>query len=75
MTDRPMADRLTREEIQALRFAAHRQLARWSNRRDLQPHRRTQRAALARAVRILGCRAVSRGCELRPLPGNGNDDD
>jgi len=34
MTDRPPADRLSGDEIQALKFAAHRQRARWSNKRD-----------------------------------------
>lgn len=68
MTDRATADRLSGDEIAALKFAAHRQLTRWANKRDLQPHQRTQRAALARAVRIVGDQAFTRGCELHELP-------
>lgn len=69
MTDPATADRLSDDEIQALKFAAHRQLTRWANKRDLQPHQRTQRAALARAARIVGAHAFARGCELHVLPG------
>jgi hypothetical protein len=65
MSDRP-AQRLSGEELVVLRFAAHRQLARWARRRDLDPRRRAQRAALVRAVRTLEDRALAHGCELRP---------
>jgi hypothetical protein len=56
---------LTADEIQALRFAAHRQLARWANRRELQPRQRTRRAALVRAVRVLEDKAFAHGCDLQ----------
>lgn len=46
--------RLSGEEIAALRFAARRQIARWSKRRDLQPRDQDRRAALIRAVGTLG---------------------
>jgi len=68
MTERPTADRLSDDEVQALKFAAHRQLTRWANKRDLQPHHRVQRAALARAARIVGAQAFARGCGLHVLP-------
>jgi hypothetical protein len=41
MSDRPQ--RLTREQILALKYAAHRQLARWTKTRPLPPP--TKRAA------------------------------
>jgi len=58
------ARRLTGDEIQALKFAAHRQLARWANQRELQPRQRARRTALVRAVRVLEDKALSDGCEL-----------
>ena len=64
MTDRP-ADRLSGEEITALKFAAHRQLTRWARKHQLSPHQRTQRAALVRASRTLANQAFAHGCELR----------
>jgi hypothetical protein len=57
--------RLSREEVQALKFAAHRQLARWAKNRPLRPRQHEQRAALVRAVRILEDQAFVNGCELR----------
>ena len=65
MSDRPR--RLSDQEIAILAFAARRQLTRWSNRGDLQPRERQQRAALIRAVRVLDDRALAGGCELRAL--------
>ena len=59
------ARQLTAEQIAALRFAARRQLARWSNKTGLSSHQRAQRAELRRAVGILKDRALVRGCELR----------
>jgi hypothetical protein len=56
--------RLTGDEIQARKFAAHRQLARWASRRDLQPRQRARRTALVRAVRTLEDKALVKGCEL-----------
>ena len=64
MNDEPR--RLTGDEIQALKFAAHRQLARWANRRQLQPRQHARRTALVRAVRVLEDKALSNGCELHP---------
>jgi hypothetical protein len=55
---------LTADEIQALKFAAHRQLARWANKRELHPRQRTRRAALVRAVRMLEDKALAHGCDL-----------
>jgi hypothetical protein len=66
---RPMNEettqRLSRDEISALKFAAHRQLARWAKRGHLRPRQREQRSALVRAVRILERPALTDGCELR----------
>jgi hypothetical protein len=58
--------RLTAEQILALKFAAHRQLARWANKPELHPRQRARRAELVRAVRVLEDRALAAGCELRP---------
>ena len=66
MTDRP-TDRLTGEEVMALKFAARRQLTRWAHQKRLSPHQRAQRTALARAVRVLGEQAYDHGCGLQPL--------
>jgi hypothetical protein len=56
---------LSREEVQALKFAAHRQLARWAKRDQLRSRQREQRTALVRAVRVLEDKAFANGCELR----------
>jgi hypothetical protein len=61
----PPAHRLSHEQLAALRFAAHRQLARWARRHELAPRQRTQRRALIQAVRVLEDRALAGGCELR----------
>ena len=58
--------RLSREEISALKFAAHRQLARWAKTRPLQPRQQARRTALVAAVRTLEVQALADGCELRP---------
>jgi hypothetical protein len=55
--------------VLALKFAAHRQLARWAKSRPLAPRRRERRAAL-KAVRVLEDPALADGCELRAT-GNG----
>lgn len=68
MTDGPRVDRLSGDEIQALKFAAHRQLARWAKKSGLSSRQRAQRGALTRAVGILGNRALGRGCELQVPP-------
>lgn len=67
MSDAP-APRLSGEQVQALKFAAYRQLARWSKRPRLSPRQHAQRNALTSGVRILQDRAFADGCELR-VPG------
>jgi len=63
MSDEP-TPRLSREQVLALKFAARRQLARWSNKRELSSHQHAQRTALTCAVRILQDQAFADGCEL-----------
>ncbi len=63
MSDQP--PQLTGEQILALKFAAHRQLARWADNPELQPRQLARRAALIRAVHVLEDRAFTDGCELR----------
>ncbi|MGH2941788.1 MAG: hypothetical protein ACRDLN_03295 [Solirubrobacteraceae bacterium] len=63
MSHQPL--RLSRNEILALKFAAHRQLARWANKPKLSAHQHAQRTALARAVRTLQADAFAQGCALR----------
>ena len=63
--------RLTSEQVAALRFAAHRQLARWSKRPNLSVHQRAQRSELRRAVEALKDGALVGGCELRPWTDDG----
>jgi hypothetical protein len=63
--------RLSREEVQAVKFAAHRQLARWAKHNQLGPRQRQQRAALVRALRILEDQAFAEGVELRAATGDG----
>ena len=70
MTDAP-TQRLSRDDVQALKFAAHRQLARWAKSTQLRPRQREQRAALVRAVRILEDQAFVNGCELRAIRDEG----
>jgi hypothetical protein len=67
VTDEPIAHRLSGEQVAALKFAAHRQLARWANQRHTDHNRRAKRAALVGAVRVLEDKAFADGCELRPL--------
>jgi hypothetical protein len=69
VTDEPR--RLDGAEIDALRFAAHRQLARWARKPEPQPRQRARRTALARAVRTLEDRAFTPGVELRATGGEG----
>jgi hypothetical protein len=68
MTDQATR-RLSGEEIVALKFAAHRQLARWSNKPTLSSHQHAQRNALKRAVRSLEDKALAAGCELHATAG------
>ena len=73
MTHQP-ARRLSGQEIAALRFAAHRQLARWSDTPRLSPQQHTQRNALKRAARALQDNAFTNGCQLE-APDTGHDTD
>jgi len=66
--------RLSGEQVSALKFAAHRQLARWSSKPQLSPHQRGQRTALRGAVRVLQDETFAHGCELR-VPGAEGDGD
>lgn len=63
MTNQP-TNRLSGEEVIALKAAAHRQLARWAKKDELSPRRHAQRGELARAVRTLHDRAFTHGCGL-----------
>jgi hypothetical protein len=58
--------RLSRDQVLALKFAAHRQLARWAKTRPLRPRQHAQRTELIRAVRILEDQSFAHGCELPP---------
>jgi hypothetical protein len=42
---------LSADEIVVLKFAAHRQLARWAHKRELSPRQRAKRVALVGASR------------------------
>lgn len=68
------AEQLSGEEITALRFAAHRQLARWSSKPGLSPHQHAQRRALRRAAHMLRNDALADGCELHPLATEDHSD-
>jgi hypothetical protein len=59
------AGRISGEEILALKFAAHRQLARWANKPSLSPRQHAQHDALKRAVAVLQDQAFADGCQLR----------
>jgi hypothetical protein len=65
--------RLSRDKVLALKFAAHRQLARWSNRRELSPHQHAQRTALTRAVRILEDKALPMAASCMSATQASND--
>jgi hypothetical protein len=67
----PPAGQLSGEEILALKFAAHRQLARWAKNPTLSPRQQAQRNALKRAVRALHDQAFARGCQLLASNGGG----
>jgi hypothetical protein len=66
--------RLSGEQVLALKFAAHRQLARWSNKPKLSTHQHGQRSALKSAVQILQDPAFAGGCELRVPHADGDVD-
>jgi hypothetical protein len=59
------AARLSGDEVRALKFAAHRQLARWASKAGLSPDQHAQRAALKRAVQVFQDRTFAHGCQLR----------
>jgi hypothetical protein len=63
--------RLTGEQMLALKFAGHRQLARWSGKATLSSHQQARRLALSSAVRILQDKAFANGCELRSPSSEG----
>ena len=56
--------RLSGEQVTALKFAAHRQLARWANKPKLSAHQHGQRSALRGAVHVLQDEAFAHGCQL-----------
>jgi hypothetical protein len=66
------ARRLSGEDILALKFAAHRQLARWAKKPRLSPRQHAQRDALKRVVVVLQDQAFEHGCELR-RPNDGGE--
>ena len=69
-----LTPRLSGEQVQALKFAAHRQLARWANKPKLSPRQHRQRTALTSAVRLLQDQAFAHGCELRVPDAEGDVD-
>ena len=64
MSDASAARRLSGEEIMALKFAAHRQLARWAKKPQLSPEQHARRNALKRAVAALHHQTFADGCDL-----------
>ena len=65
------AGRRSGEDILALKFAAHRQLARWAKKPGLSPRQHAQRDALKRAIAVLQDQVFAHGCELRAPAGGG----
>jgi hypothetical protein len=63
MSDRSQRH-LSADEIVVLKLAAHRQLARWAQKRELSPRQRLRRTTLVRAVRKLEDEALVHGCDL-----------
>ena len=55
---------LSGDEMAVLRFAAHRQLTQWADKRELAPRQHAQRVALLRAARVLDDEAFAPGCVL-----------
>jgi hypothetical protein len=70
-----LPSRLSGDEVLALKFAAHRQLARWANKPKLSPRQHRQRTALTSALRLLQNQAFAHGCELRVPDAEGDVDD
>jgi hypothetical protein len=73
MSGEPLTSCLSGDQVVALKFAAHRQLARWSNKPRLSPRQDRQRAALKSAVGVLQDQAFAHGCELRVPAAHGDD--
>ena len=67
-----VAARLSSDEVMALKFAAHRQLARWANKSRLSEHQHSQRGALRRAVRVLQDDKLACGCDLQTPDARGD---
>jgi hypothetical protein len=74
MSGEPLTSCLSGDQVVALKFAAHRQLARWSNKPRLTPRQQRQRAALKSAVGVLQAQAFAHGCELRVPDAEGDVD-
>jgi predicted alpha/beta hydrolase len=64
MTADASTGHLSGEEILALRFAVHRQLARWAKNPRLSADQHARRNALKRAVDALHDPAFAHGCDL-----------
>ena len=73
--DAPVAWPLSGDEVRALRFASHRQLARWANKPRLSPDQHARRSALKRAVGVLHDPAFADGCELHAPRGRDSSSD
>jgi hypothetical protein len=73
VSDEPVP-RLSGDQVLALKFAAHRQLARWSSKPKLSAHQHGQRSALKSAVLVLQDPAFAHGCELRVSGAEGDVD-
>ena len=65
MSEPLTAAQLGAEEVKALKFAAHRQLARSAKKPRLSPDQQAQRNALKRAAAVLREPAFARGCDVR----------
>jgi hypothetical protein len=74
VTSDESARALSGEQVLALKFAAHRQLARWANKPKLSPSQHRQSTALKAAVRVLQDQAFAHGCELRVPDAEGDVD-
>jgi hypothetical protein len=68
----PPAQCLSGDELVALKFAVHRQLARWAHKGNLSRQQHARRGARVRAVRILHDKAFADGCELHAAPSEDN---
>jgi hypothetical protein len=71
MTDVAPIGQLSGEDVLALRFVVHRQLARWAKKPRLSPDQHARRNALKRAVGALHNPAFAHGCDLYPRDTEG----